>query len=127
MSDAIHERIPVHRDYNNEPIYWEPEIRAVSTTVIDLSEDGMLAVIEEEITVQIALFQYVCGPSFKSGVEVEPRAYRRILRGSGPSGILRELRHTFWGEPENSGYIHYPSAELIKAAFKALERWFDCD
>lgn len=125
--DAIHKRIPVHRDHNDEPVYWEPEIRAVSTTVIDLPGDGMLAVIEEDITVQVVLFEFACGPTFKNGIEIEPRAYQRIMHGSGPSGSLRELRHTFWGEPENSGYIHYPSAELITAAFKALERWFDCD
>lgn len=28
---------------------------------------------------------------------------------------------------DNSGYIFYPSAKLITAAFDKLKTWFDCE
>lgn len=130
MSIPIHERIPVHLDHNDEPTYWEPEIRAASTTVVDLP-GGLLAVAEspdpDDPWTHVTLFAWFAGPATCNGVEVEPNCYQRIMHGDGPSKVLRELRHTFWGESDNSGYIFYPSGKLISAAFEALERWFDCE
>lgn len=124
----IHERIPTHPDHDGEPVYWEPEVRAAATTIVDLP-GGLLAVAEplDGSWTHVAIFAYVGGPATQNGVEVEPRCYQRIMHGEGPSGSLRELRHTHWGDPHNAGYIFYPSANLICAAFSALERWFDCD
>jgi hypothetical protein len=48
-----------------------------------------------------------------------------VFWGDGPSGNLRECRHTFWGEEDNGGYIFYPSGLLIAAAFKRLSEFFD--
>lgn len=127
MSEPIFKRIPAHPDHHDKPVYWEPEIRAIATTVVDLP-GGLLAVVEnggDDTWTHVALFQWVSGPATQNGVEVEPNCYEHIMRGEGPAHVLRELRHTYWGEPANSGYIHFPHGELITAAFKALEKWFD--
>jgi hypothetical protein len=50
--------------------------------------------------------------------------WEQVFRGCGPSGSLRELRHTWWGE---NGYIYYVNGELITDAFAKLRQWFDLD
>lgn len=47
-----------------------------------------------------------------------------IFHGEGPSGNLRECRHTWWGE-NSEGYVFYPDGDIICAAFKVLAQWFD--
>jgi hypothetical protein len=42
--------------------------------------------------------------------------------GEGPTGNLRECRHTYWGE---DGYLFYPDGKVITAAFKELSKYFD--
>lgn len=42
--------------------------------------------------------------------------------GSGPTGNLRECRHTYWGE---NGYVFYPHGPTIIAAFKELSKYYD--
>lgn len=122
------DRIPTHQDTSgNGLVYWEPEIRTAATTVIDLL-GGLLAVDHaDDLHVSVALFAFSSGPAYLGDVEVEPRACKRIMHGDGPSGPLRELRHTFWGDQNNGGYVFYPSAALICGAFEALKRWFDCE
>jgi len=44
------------------------------------------------------------------------------FQGEGPSGSLRECRHTYWGE---DGYIFYPNGPLITAAFQELSKYYD--
>ncbi len=45
-----------------------------------------------------------------------------VFFGEGPTGYLRECRHTYWGK---DGYVFYPSGPIILAAFKALSEFFD--
>jgi hypothetical protein len=45
-----------------------------------------------------------------------------VFYGDGPSGSLRECRHTYWGE---DGYLFYPDGRIIAAAFKALSEFYD--
>jgi hypothetical protein len=45
-----------------------------------------------------------------------------VFHGSGPTGSLRELRHTWWGE---DGYLFYVPGALVSNAFKALSAYFD--
>lgn len=45
-----------------------------------------------------------------------------LFHGSGPTGSLRECRHTYWGE---DGYIFYPNGPIISAAFKVLAEFYD--
>jgi hypothetical protein len=126
-----------------DSFYLETDIRAVAPIVIPLlpytppsvigpyreqPPRGLLAAIEEGIDVEFAVFELERGPATdaRSGQIVEPARYSSLFSGCGPSGALRELRHTYWGESDNSGYIHMPNAKLIAAAFAALKRWFDC-
>ena len=46
-----------------------------------------------------------------------------VFQGSGPSGSLRECRHTWWGDDE--GYVFYPPGKLIAQAFQELSVFFD--
>jgi hypothetical protein len=128
MTD-LYDRLPVHQDHNNDPVYTESEIRELSDEVIDLEGNGLLAVsVRDEFLVSFVVFRFSMGlGTDHTGAQVSPRYYERVFHGCGPSGSLRELRHTNWGEPDNSGYIFYPHAKLICDAFKHLKRWFDCD
>lgn len=47
-----------------------------------------------------------------------------VFHGEGPSGSLRECRHTYWGY---DGYIFYPNGQLITEAFKVLSEFYDLD
>ncbi len=47
-----------------------------------------------------------------------------LFHGEGPSGSLRECRHTWWGE-NGDGYCFYPNGPLITAALKELSTFFD--
>ena len=136
---SVPERLTPIVDHNGDPVYAEPEIGKVATRVIDLfprdgmSPHGLLAACEPEsgdphdAWTEVALFEWAGGPATKDGVEVEPSTFTRVFHGGGPARILRELRHTYWGEPNNAGYIFYPNGKLICAAFEALKEWFDCD
>lgn len=44
------------------------------------------------------------------------------FHGEGPTGNLRECRHTYWGD---GGYIFYPSGKVISAGLEALSEFFD--
>lgn len=45
-----------------------------------------------------------------------------IFHGEGPPTILRECRHTYWGE---EGYLFYPNGPVIIAAFHFLSEFYD--
>lgn len=45
-----------------------------------------------------------------------------VFYGEGPSGDLRECRHTYWGE---DGYLFYPNKKVISSALTALSEFFD--
>ena len=77
----------------------------------------------DELNVSFALLEFDTGPV--SGDTGSKTLYRMIMHGEGPSGNLRECRHTWWGEGDNAGYIFYPNFELISAALRELARWFD--
>lgn len=124
MIDLLERLTPVADDVNEgETVYPEPNIRATAHRTIELP-GGLLAVqVIEELHVSFVVFSAVRGPSTRDGVEVEPAMYQVTFCGEGPSGNLRELRHTYWGK---DGYIFYVNAELITSAFAALREWFDC-
>lgn len=44
------------------------------------------------------------------------------FHGRGPVGILRELRHTYWGE---NGYLFYPNVITIKEGLDFLSQFYD--
>lgn len=48
--------------------------------------------------------------------------------GDGPSGALRECRHSFFGaESDNPGYVFYVNRANFNAAFEWLSKYFDLD
>jgi hypothetical protein len=49
-----------------------------------------------------------------------------MLSTWGPSGGLREARHSYWG-PDGNGYVFYMNFEHVRAALSYLERFFDGD
>ena len=110
---------------SGDDVYDLAAIRQAAGRCVDLPGDGILAVrIEDEFHVSFAVFRLACGPATKNGVVVDGAKMELVFTGSGPSGNLRELRHTTWGD---GGYIFYPPGKLIAAAFAALEEWFDVD
>jgi len=125
------------------PVYLEDNIRAIAPIVMPLvpyhppsmldpyrarPPRGLLAVIEDGEHVEFAVFEWQGGPATDvSGAQVEAARFRRVFEGSGPSGALRELRHTTWGEDDAPGYLNSPSAKVIAEAFAQLRRWFDID
>ncbi len=123
MKDLI-ERIPTEPSPTDAsiPLYDVATIRRIATRCIDLPRDGILAVLIEDVHVSFAVFAFAMGESTRNGVVVDGPKVDFVFSGSGPAGALRELRHTQWGE---NGYLHYPSATLIAAAFAALGEWFD--
>jgi hypothetical protein len=129
---SVIERLTAVIDHNGSTVYAEPEIRAVSTHALELAGHGLLAVCEDsEIEgsswIEFAVFGFASGPATKDGVEVGPAYYERVFYGGGPSGVLRELRHTYWGNGDGGGYIFYPRGALITDALAKLQRWFDLD
>jgi hypothetical protein len=121
------DRLTAERDEtgSDSTVYDLAQIRATSPRCIDLEVgDGLLAVDDRELSVSFAVFQFACGSATQNGVEVSGAKMSLVFHGEGPSGALRELRHTYWGE---DGYIFYPNGELISKAFVALREWFDCD
>ncbi len=87
---------------------------------IDLGRDNRLGVIVDDLIVEFAVFQWMMGKSSDGS----PDEYIMLLRGSGPSGSLRECRHIWWGE---RGYTYYLNFALVERVFKELRRWFDGD
>lgn len=47
-----------------------------------------------------------------------------LVSGCGPTGYLKECRHTYWGE---NGYIFYPNAEHLKLALNWLETMYEME
>lgn len=134
---SVMDRLEPELDHNDDPVYAAADIRRVASEVVELGDTrqlkpgdaamGLLAVCweldKEPGWVEVALFQWQMGP----GSDGSDAMYSRVMHGGGPSHVLRELRHTYWGEPDNAGYIFYPHADLIIGALTALKRWFDLD
>ena len=110
-----------HNDHNADPVYAADEIRGVATRVVEINRTGLLAVLvdDESTWVQVALFRFSSSNSDGSGV-----MHQLVMHGEGPSGPLREFRHSYWGE---DGYIFYAPRKLIVGALDALKEWFDLD
>lgn len=68
-----------------------------------------------------ALLSWVSGPSTPGD---GPEQYSVTMHGSGAGGILRESRHTYFGD---KGYVFYVSPKTIAWAFDCLREWFDYD
>lgn len=87
--------------------------------VRELTRDGWLALHwdEERIWLKFAVLEF-----HTSDVNNENILVSCLFHGEGPTGSLRECRHTWWGE---DGYLFYPDGAIISAALKALSEHFD--
>ena len=129
MKNLFEDLTPETLDWCGDLIAFdEAEIRAKSNEVISLEGDGLLAVRydAEQFSVSFVVFSFVGGPMTSGAEVVDGKKWDRVFSGNGPSGTLRELRHTSWGEPDAPGYLHCPSGKVISDAFRMLRRWFDC-
>lgn len=114
-------------EMNGEPVCDLVQIRKEAHRCIDLGNKAVLAIDEHEgpgTWISFMVFEFSSGPATISGIEVSGVKMRIVFHGGGPSGYLRELRHTHWGNDGN-GYLFYPSSKVILAAFVALKEWFD--
>jgi hypothetical protein len=92
--------------------------------VIELLPGGLIVIDQTNmLSVKFAVLTPVSGYVNDAG-EVFTEA-NCLMWGEGPSENLRECRHTYWGDEENSGYIFYPSGPLITAVFERLSAFFD--
>jgi hypothetical protein len=106
-------------------VYDERAIKLAAMHTRELCNGGLLAVqVEDELHVSFAVFRGAFGPSTINGKIVDGPKVELMFHGHGPSGSLRELRHTVWGARED-GYIFDPDMSIIGAAFTALGEWFD--
>jgi hypothetical protein len=107
---------------NESLVYRDEDLRAHATHSVALDGHGLLVVSEREYWAEFAVLAFYCAEDEACAKNV---CWQRVFEGSGTTGALRELRHTWWGEPDNAGYIFYPSPLLITSAFRELARWFD--
>lgn len=111
------------KNYENTGCYSKAIVRENSTEIVELDNNGFLAVYQPEgHWNEFALFTY----SYGDGHESEQSNYYEIVfHGCGTGGDedqLREFRHSYWGD---GGYLHYAPIPLIIAALKALEKWYN--
>lgn len=114
----------IEKDEDDE-VYDLDLVKRTADGVIELVPGaGWLAIRIEDGCLSFIVVEFHSGPSTRDGVVVDGIKVERVFDGYGYHEVLRELRHTHWGE---SGYIYYPNGKIITAAFEALREWFDCD
>lgn len=96
----LFERLTPIIDHKDDPVYRDADIRAAATHVINLDGRDLIAVLERQVAVSFVVFAFS-----QSNVDGSDTLYERVFHGNGFSGSLRELRHTFWGEADNAGYL----------------------
>lgn len=109
---------------NETEVYRDGDVREHATEVHMLGKHGqqMLAVRVEDygFKVSFALLEFYSSDG--NGVDT---TWECIAHGEGFAESLRELRHTWWGEPDNAGYMFYPPMLAIAEAMAILRKWFD--
>lgn len=105
-------------DDSKTPIYFMGQIKE-KYEVTQLNKDGYLVLnwCPDKFWLQFAVLTFYSSDLDGSNVWCE-----LLFNGHGPSDSLRECRHTYWGE---NGYVFYPNAPVIVAAFEALSEFFD--
>lgn len=93
-------------------------IDKITETIIKI-DNGWLVLdqMEYDIWLKFAVLEFVA-----SDVDGRNQEGELVFWGEGPSGNLRECRHTYWGD---GGYCFYPSGVTISAALARLADYFD--
>lgn len=119
------DKLPTHANpssgddawYRWEDLMAVPGIQVVP---LDEHEGGWLLVHDRDGWIDFALVEFAM--SDDSGSE---RSVSLVWSGSGPGDGLRELRHSYFGDKSQPGYVFYLSMDRMEAAFKHLRRYFD--
>lgn len=110
-------------EYNDSNYYLLSEMKA-KYEVVELGNDGYLVLNwdkenlgyeNEPIHLEFAVFSFNSCDDKDTWLNLQ-------FHGNGPSGSLKECRHTYWGE---AGYIFYPNGKVISLAFKELSKYFN--
>lgn len=104
------------RDWNNE---WEYSLAKIKEKfeVREVCHEGYLVLFpQDEYWLRFAVMGW-----HSEDEEGIPTIYPQFY-GEGPSSVLREPRHFYFGE---SGYLFYPNAKVIKAGLEALREFYD--
>jgi hypothetical protein len=90
------------------------------TAVERLTDDCWLALkfYDDRAWLEFAAFYFTASDFDGSNILVEC-----FLKGDGPSDILRECRHTWWGD--ENGYMFYVNKKNIVAVLNRLSDFFD--
>lgn len=115
----IQEWAPDCRLWNGEGAYSDIQVRQCSEAVL-LPGGSLLVYRIEDMSVNFAMFRFA-----ESDMGGENTKWSVIFRGGGFSWELREMRHTWWGEPGEEGYVFYLDREAVAAAMVDLGRFFD--
>lgn len=103
-----------------KPIYRLADFKATHA-VEKLTGSSWLAIDERDGWVDFLLLEFT-SECDEFGVVVSIP-----VRGSGTTGSLRELRHTWWGDENDreDGYWFYPNLEAVALMAIRLQRYFD--
>ncbi len=86
--------------------------------VHSISESGYIIINDQKDDfVKFAVMSFYMSDLDDSNIKVS-----LVFHGEGPSGALRELRHTWWGD---NGYVFYPNADIICNSLQFLKKYFD--
>lgn len=111
--------------YNGQDTDWVLMPRPEGVEEFRRGDHRLRVLVEDHFHVSWALLEWAGGPSVDvHGKEVEPAHYQVVAHGYGPSGSLREPRHTYFGD---EGYVFYVQPALLAWGFEQLKRWFDFD
>lgn len=112
----------VDPQHDDEKVYPLDKAKA-KYEVREICKDGWLVLNwdEQKLWLKFAVLGWCTSDSDGSNVLAE-----QVFYGEGPSGNLRECRHTWWGE-NGGGYLFYPKAKVIKAGLDALAEFYDLE
>lgn len=112
---------------DEENCYRLSEIKAIANVEFQevIPEQLYMAVARlspiSDLWLSVGAFEFYSQMMGEEEIYVQP-----LFIGEGPSGVLRELRHTTWG-PQGDGYLFYPDAMRICTALQFLKKYYDLD
>ena len=101
---------------------WEDlmAVPSIQVTPLDEHDGAWLLIHDRDGWIEFALAEFAM-----SDGDGSERYVSLVWRGSGPANSLRELRHSWFGDTEEPGYVFYLSMDRMEAAFKHLRKYFD--
>lgn len=105
---------------NGEPAYAFEKLSA-KFEVIRIHSDGWLVLNwdKEKFWLKFAAMDFFYSDGDNINLYLKP-----VFYGDGPTGNLREFRHTYWGD---DGYMFYANKKTIVGALELLSKYYDFD